>query len=202
MKRPLIMGCRGGMGQRYSAILRHLGIEFLGIDVGDPMPPKSQFDGAIIVTPTLNHIAHVRRVAELGVPILVEKPIDTNTPEVLDLVWDCEQEGVPLRMVNQYEFLATKPRPPGESHYDFFRHGNDGLAWDCINIVGLAAGDVSLKETSPVWTCVINGQDINILDMDHAYISMIRSWVGGAHENYDYIRSAHTKVDEYLQCRN
>ncbi len=160
-----------------------------------------EYDGVIIATPTFNHLSSIRRLAASGVPILCEKPISTDIREVLELCRDMEKAKIKLRMVNQYEYMTLDPAAAGFTVYNYWNHGKDGLAFDCINILGLAKGEVNLGETSAVWTCAINGEVMSIADMDHAYIKMIRSWLGGEHENIAYIRHAHRKAEEFGLCR-
>ncbi len=197
IKSPLIIGNRGGMGQRYSAILRYLGVHFSGIDEGDHLPPKGMFDGVIIASPTFMHVQHIWKVWDYGVPILCEKPLSTDLREVLDICNEAERDGVKLRCVNQYAELATT-NGQGESHYDYFRTGNDGLEWDCISIIALAKGKVTLANKSPLWTCEINGQPLSLADMDKAYVLMIKAWLEGEQSDLNYIRKAHLKVSEYI----
>jgi hypothetical protein len=83
----------------------------------------------------------------------------------------------------------------GPSHYNYFRHGNDGILWDCMQIIGLANGPVEIKEDSPIWDCVINGNRLNLSDMDGAYVSFIRSWLNGnLRQNFIEVVEIHRKV--------
>ena len=200
LKKPLILGSRGGMGRRYTAILRHLGIEPVLFDLGDRLPVD--FDSVIIATPTAAHLNNIEDFAFCGVPILCEKPIATSVRQAIracNLAASC---GFDLEMVNQYAFIKGTPTQwPDLTSYNFYNHGRDGLYWDCISIVGLARGQVLLEETSPVWKCVINGDELNVRDMDAAYITMIDRWLNRdlAHLGRDYILSAHAKVEALLK---
>lgn len=102
-------------------------------------------------------------------------------------------------MVNQYAHLRHKG-DGGPTIYDYWNHGKDGLAWDCISIVGLAEGMIHLSESSPVWTCQINGAAHYSSEMDYAYIDMIQSWLSGNVYGTSYIREAHKKVAAYLEA--
>lgn len=136
---------------------------------------------------------------DYGVPILSEKPLGSDYAEVESLLQDCEEAGTKLRMVNQYAELVPEGAF-GDTRYDYFRHGSDGLALDCISILALAKGPVVLAEHSPVWICTINGHTLSLADMDRAYVRMIQNWLSGHHEDIAYIRKAHQKVEEY-KCR-
>ena len=197
--RPLLVGCRGAMGRRYGAILRHLRVDYLGIDAGDEIPARTPFDGVILATPTSTHAELVRFYLRFGVPILVEKPLATSVKDAWETVDLAEEDGVNLRMVNQYAELVSDD-DEGPSVYDYFNHGRDGLAWDCISIVALANGPVRLSEDSPVWRCSINGRRLCLADMDGAYIRMIDGWLSGDTEGANYIRHAHRRVDTYLKA--
>ena len=191
------MGADGSMGRRYCAILKYLGVDYIPTEVGEGFPAAGSFDAILIATPTYMHCQHIRKVWSYGVPILCEKPIGTDLAEVLDLCRDAEREGVKLRAVNQYAHLVPEGAH-GDTRYDYFRTGQDGLAWDCISVLALAKGPVVLSNQSPVWTCKINGHVLSLADMDRAYVKMLQGWLTGDVEGINYIRKSHMKVAEYL----
>ncbi len=203
IEKPLIVGARGTMGRRYTAVMRKLGIEPLLCDVGDDIP--TDFDGVIIATPTAMHASHVQQFLQFRKPILCEKPLATNLKLVESVCAFADAENADLSMVNQYKYLQGE-RLPYESDltvYDYFNHGRDGLAWDCISIVALAQEHVVLGEKSPIWECIINGELMSLSDMDHAYMRMIRRWLSGNLRGHgtDYIRDAHQRVQRYIEER-
>jgi hypothetical protein len=188
------------MGRRYAAILRHLGIEPELYDLGERMPVD--FDSVIIATPTHSHINNIEDLAFCGVPILCEKPIATSVRLAMKACSLAADSGIDLEMVNQYAFLKGSPTQwPDLSSYNFYNHGKDGLPWDCISIVGLAKGQVILEETSPIWRCVINGEEMSLADMDGAYIKMIDRWLNRDLQQLgkDYILGAHAKVEALMK---
>ena len=197
LKKPLILGSRGGMGRRYTAILRHLGIEPVLFDLGDRLPVD--FDSVIVATPTAAHLNNIEDFAFCGVPILCEKPIATNVRQAIracNLAASC---GFDLEMVNQYAFIKGTPTQwPDLTSYNFYNHGRDGLYWDCINIIKHARDYVRVSNDSPVWKCMINGQKLNIGLMDRAYIEMIKDWLANLKQPTDYagIWRAHKKVHD------
>lgn len=154
----------------------------------------------IICTPTDRHVEDVYRAAEFNLPILCEKPLTKDLDLCLEVCDFAEKIGLPLRMVNQYAHLPGKDMGEGISYYNYWNHGKDGLAWDCISIVGLARGQVQLREDSPVWVCGINGAGHYSSEMDYAYVDMLKSWLGGDTYGVPYIRAAHTKVAAYLEA--
>jgi hypothetical protein len=197
LKKPLIVGSKGAMGRRYAAVLRHLGVEFVGIDQGDPVPDL--FDSVIICTPTPNHLPQIVRFASHKVPILCEKPISTNVGEALEVCDWAEEKGIDLQMVNQYAYLENQDTV-GSTVYNYWNHGRDGLTFDCISVLALARGPVQLAENSPVWTCQINGLNLDLRDMDRAYIAMIHAWLMGDRSfGPEYIRHAHKAVAAYIE---
>jgi hypothetical protein len=199
LKCPLLVGANGSMGKRYGAILKYLAVDYLAMDVDDDLPDRGSFDGVILATPTDLHAEQCLDFGLLGVPILVEKPLATDVETALKVAAALDGQ-VPLRMVNQYRYLADASLP-GRTWYDYFRHGSDGLAWDCISILGLASGEVTLGETSPFWDCTINGQALSLDRMDEAYVAMLASWIDGEHEGASYIKHAHLKVAQYIESR-
>lgn len=186
----LLLGSEGNMGKRYQAILRKLRISFTGVDKND-IRPKDKFSHVIIATPTDTHYDLIKEYKQYSVPILCEKPITTNPNELEQImIWKAK-----LTMVNQYAHMQMF-RASGSSCYDYFKTGDDGLGWDCINILGMAKGKVTLMNKSPIWQCQLNGQTLRINDMDEAYISMIMQWCWSDYSwgDIDYIINAHQKV--------
>lgn len=197
LRRPLVVGSRGSMGSRYLAILRHLKVDAVGVDLGDPIP--EDFDSVIIASPTSLHVDHVKVYAAFGVPMLVEKPLAKTMDEALACCDWLDQHAVPIRMVNQYRELGPF-EGGGRTYYNYFRHGADGLVMDCISVVALAEGDVVLREDSPVWLCAINGRMLSIEQMDDAYVRMVRRFLARppTAPETDYIREAHATVQAIL----
>ena len=197
MKKVLVVGSEGNMGRRYSAILRHLGIEVLGLDV-DRLASMSQIlscDGAIIATPTNNHAEQIRKMKRYGFTVLCEKPIARSFSEVEECIE--KYAGPDFQMINQYRHLVPLGTV-GDTDFDYYNHGKDGIHWDCINIIGLSWGKISLGEKSPRWHCVINGHKLNISGMDHAYVREVQQWLEGPKNNKSYILQAHRKVEELI----
>ena len=178
----LLLGSEGNMGKRYKAILDYLRIPFSCYDIklfGLLEEAAEGCDRAIIATPTNFHAESILDVLCVlpGKPILCEKPIDKNITVLKDLLERCAEAKSDLRMVFQYRKVYKDDGMIGPSHYDYFRHGDDSLLWDCIQIVGLARGTVKLSESSPVWSCAINGQMLKLNMMDWAYVEYISDWL-------------------------
>lgn len=199
-----IVGAQGNMGRRYAAIVRYLGHNVREYDQEDDSDDFCGeipwHDGIIVATPTDTHAKWVRRMLGYDAPVLVEKPLSTNLDEALGLCHRARNEDCCLSMVNQYRYLIGKG-DVGPTVYDYWNHGRDGLAWDCISVVALAEGSLELREKSPIWTCVINGRKLSPATMDHAYIEMVRSWIERPASDLDYIEAAHRKVQEYIDGR-
>ena len=178
----LLVGSEGNMGKRYKAILDYLRIPFSCFDVklfGTIEEAAEGCDRAIIATPTAHHATSIYQVLKVlpAKPILCEKPIDKDISVLKMILSDCAVNGSDLRMVFQYRKVYKDDGMIGPSHYDFFKHGDDSLLWDCIQIVGLARGTVKLSESSPVWSCAINGQMLKQNMMDWAYVEYISDWL-------------------------
>lgn len=201
LKKPLIVGAKGNMGRRYTAVLRHLGVEPLLMDQGDEVPDS--FDSVIVASPTAMHAEHCLQFMSYNVPILCEKPLSKDIGEVERVCEEAARRGVQLDMVNQYRYCEWAATLTANDHtsYNFFNTGRDGLAWDCISIIALAKGKVSVENTQPVWSCTINGHKLRYERMDWAYITMISEWLNGTLRNHGigYILDAHHKVLKYIE---
>lgn len=178
------------MGKRYIAVFESLKIQWLGFEKNFEFKNNwqdqlGQCSHIIIATPTNTHMRLLIQLDKFGKPLLCEKPI-TKTPEEFRLIRSVQS---PLTMVMQYVETESSHAESPTTHYDYFRHGNDGLAWDCTQIIALAKGAFSISESSPIWDCVINGRRIHIQSMDAAYVKFIRNWLEGKkyHTRHDLI---------------
>jgi hypothetical protein len=106
-------------------------------------------------------------------------------------------------MIHQYRHFETNGN--GHSVYDYFKHGNDGLVWDCFQVIALAKETIHLSEESPIWHCVINGTQLDLRHMDYAYLVEIREWLADINHGeepeigWDYIIDSHNKVAAFYQ---
>jgi len=203
MKKVIVLGGLGNMGRRYCAILRHIGANPIPLDVKDEsiLRLEKEADGAsgiIIATPTSQHVADILDFIGLGLPILVEKPISKLMSRVEHCCSTAQKNNVKLEMVNQYKGMVDA-NDSGLTCYNYWNHGRDGLVWDCISVVALAKGNIELAETSPIWTCIVNGFRLDQAKMDYAYVGMIMRWLAEPKFDPEYIISAHEKVHEYVR---
>lgn len=168
------------MGVRYQAILKALGVTCVGVDKDDDWPDLKGFDAAIVASPTETHASVASSLCREGIPVLVEKPISTNPLTAATFCDDAVAGNFKVRMVNQYLHMPRGPvieQFQGGTLYDYFRSGKDGLVYDCISILALAHGPISLNNRSPEWRCVINGQPLSLADMDRAYVDMVKRFL-------------------------
>jgi hypothetical protein len=199
-----IFGNQGNMGKRYTAILKYLGHEVEGMDIDQPFSAKYRdCDAIIIATPSHTHLTLLTYLVDFKRPVLCEKPFVTGSqfmPYLAHWLKDAEKSEMRVSMVSQYDyFVEGSYENEGETIYDYFRTGNDGLAWDCINIIWHAQGKIKLLNQSPIWTCQINGAQLDIKQMDFAYVLMIKDWLEKPYEpQYDRILKSHQKVVDYL----
>lgn len=196
----LIVGSDGSMGKRYQAILTYLGVKTTLADKRHTRDEVShmanQSSGIIIASPTETHVDIVRQLLVFQKPILCEKPVTKNIFELKTLQKEIAFQRTPFRMVMQYEML-TETNRIGRSYYNYFKHGNDGLAWDCMQIIGLARGHVQIEERSPVWSCMINGKTIHLEHMDAAYIGYVQKWIKEPNQDPEKILDIHEKTASF-----
>ncbi len=197
----LIVGADGSMGKRYQAVLRYLNFPFICADSYTPISTMAEHyqkaQAVIIATPTAIHKSNLDFFSKLSKPILCEKPLSKDMDELIfirdEVVRNRKSN---LTMMMQYEML-TDLSCAGESYYDYFRHGNDGLAWDCLQVIALAKRRVTLKEESPVWKCEVNGQVLSLSDMDRAYVEFVKRWMARPGEDISRLFDMHLKVMEF-----
>lgn len=201
----LLIGSEGSMGKRYQAILKHLNIPFFCRDVNSKTTLIDDIlnaDKFIVATPTDMHERILNAILAYGEggDVLCEKPIAKCSKVVSSLFNKFDESNVKLNMVFQYGEIARKTDEIKNTSYDYFRTGNDGLAWDCLQILALASGPVSISNKSPIWKCTINDQELSIQSMDYAYISFIKKWLKGElRQSFEWIIDCHKKVEEYVR---
>lgn len=185
------------MGKRYTAILKHLKVPFMGIDVHDGPVDYEKFDRFIIATPTSTHFRFVLELDKFKKPILCEKPL-SNVFHEFSGILQCES---PLTMTMQYRYF-DRSAGDGPSWYNFYNHGKDGLVWDCFQIIALAKSTVDIKETSPVWSCGLNGETVDLREMDKAYVWAVKEWLDGFTMSKPDLMAWHQKVRKFEeQCK-
>lgn len=197
-----VIGYLGNMGQRYCRILEHLGHQWIGTDACeshgfyDFVRPTKEADAVIIASPTRAHADQVRVLKDCGLPILCEKPLTKDLVELEKLLEDLKFAGTRLQMVSQYDYIYFPKSVISPTIYNYFKHGSDGIYWDCINIIYHASDIVILRETSPIWYCQINGYSLKLADMDHAYITMVDWWLKDPKDDLGRIWNAHKKAHD------
>jgi hypothetical protein len=201
----LIVGHKGNMGRRYQAILNKLNVSWEGIDSetghAGMVAKGARATHTIVATPTDTHGTILRALIPCGKPILCEKPITRDAMELDELRYLAKQNETPVSMVAQYsQFLEGHEE--GDSFYDFYKHGDDGMFWDCIQIIGQAKSRCLISETSPVWKCQINGVKINPGLMDQAYVDYISNWLKGVGVTLEEAAQWHRKVHEKIRGAN
>lgn len=202
----LVLGARGNMGRRYCAILRSLNQEVVEADFGDRWKDM-EFDKAIVATPTHHHVYDCLQLAMRRKSFLCEKPVSTSPREIADLILYCEANGVDGRMVCNWKFAATPARccwlpDAHEIKYANWRTGNDGTAWDCIQIIHLAQeGKVQIKTDLPYFAAEIDGVKISLGDIDNSYIRMIGYWLDTPQAlwSLEEAKKATEKVLKYME---
>lgn len=196
--KPMILGYKGSIGSRYVAILETLGVDYIGVEVGDDLPSK--YDAIIIATPTHLHGEHLMRHADDGVPILVEKPLATDLRQALEICDMIDEAGTAVRMVNQYRHIPDDGGE-GDTLYDYFKTGADGLYWDTISLIAIARGPVVVKNKSPVWRCTVNGLKLSHSLIENAYIDMVQAFLEKppTAPETGYMRMAHKKVARLIE---
>lgn len=192
-----VLGHGGNMGHRYKTILDFYKHDVAGYDKRTgPMGSFgiSEADRIIIATPTASHVKDLMETIPHKIPILCEKPICKDRQGLNEAITFAETHGTRVEMVSQYDYMPFSRERKEETLYDYFKHGGDGIHWDCINVIYHANGEVILKENSPWWQCRINGDPLSLGDVDHAYMRMIDLWLKDPKDGLDRIWRSHEKV--------
>lgn len=189
--RILVVGGLGSSGARYCAILKYLGMEYEIYDVEhfpitkisllggvneivvDWSKFPTEYDKAIIATPTATHFAYCKKLIELGKPFVVEKPLSKDVKECEELVDIDEGLG---RVVCNYKFTMLGEMKNPLIEYDYYKSGKDGLLWDCCQLLAMDKL-ARLKKESPIWKCSGDGIFLSYKELELSYVKMIRAWL-------------------------
>ena len=199
------------MGRRYRSILKMLNIKHISVDENDLLPRiEDKVTHYIIATPTESHLENVYEINwnDQGKSILIEKPVrildDFHNQDVVFRPLEIAMKnGHTIYMVNQYAYYPIDLNEPDmATHYDYFNSGNDGIGWDCIQILHLAKGECTLLNESPYWICKINGVTLSKNVIDNCYVHMIEDFTSDGEKygklwGWDDIKEAHRKSYEY-----
>lgn len=193
----LIIGALGSMGKRYQAILKHLNEPYGCYDPAyhagfQDVKELEKYDRFIVASPTDTHKYWVKVLDDHKKPILCEKPLSTKKQDI-DFILSCQS---PLSMMAQYEYFTDPYFNTGASWYNYYNHGKDGLVWDCFQIIALAKEKFDLSEDSCVWSCGINGKEIDLRKMDVAYLWAVKNFLAGRYLSKEKLSMWHEKVLE------
>lgn len=196
------------MGKRYQAILKYLEVPFIGFDLKtSPTKPFIEWIlnqplkivDAIIASPTETHEFYLGAMLGYGVKrILCEKPISASSKILSSILRSMNNRHVKLDMMFQYaELNPASLEASDHTIYDYFRHGSDGLFWDCVQLLALAESTIELRETSPHWKCILNGRILKLSEMDDAYVSIVKKWKSGVLEtNWEAVVRGHVLAEK------
>lgn len=205
--RVALWGASGNMGRRYTAVLNALGDSIIPIDVHqsetERLALSAGADCILVATPTETHETILKQLAQLHIPVLCEKPICKDLKALEAILKLYYQNRTGFRMINQYASMVPQPPNQGPTYYDYFNHGKDGLAWDCVNILGLAGGEVALAEKSYYWRVCINGDVLSHSNVDFSYFDMLKKYRREMNRSMDdYIMRAHERAAEFERANN
>lgn len=197
----LIIGSEGSMGKRYQSILNHKFVSYSCYDpkTNDVTELKPLLESAthfIIAAPTASHLILCKTLAPYQKPILCEKPVTRSLWELELILNGMITNKCPFTMMLQYSKL-TQAEDKGKSWYNYFKHGPDGLIWDCMQIIALAKDEIEVKEDSPVWDCGLNGRKLSLGDMDWSYIHAVEDFLDAKYIPSEEIFKIHRKVAEH-----
>lgn len=207
MKNILIVGY-GNMGKRYGAILKWLNHPFFICDVDQawyPVAKEVEASHVIFTTPTECHMDHIKELhsRQVDMKCLIEKPFWTETycdkqyKRNSELLKDLPN----VYMVNNYAYVPGVQDSTGETIYDHYNSGPHGLSYDCIQLLYLAndLDRTKLRNTSPVWKCIINGVRLTLEDVQMSYIEMLLDFLGESKNGWGMLAAqrAHARIKEY-----
>jgi len=189
------------MGLRYQAILKSLNVDYYPFDIHSETIDLHEFTHFIIATPTYTHLKFISNLAPFNRPILCEKPIVHSFTELKDLLE--KYPDLDIQMMMQYVYLkGTETDGNDRTEYDYFRTGNDGLYWDCLQPIALHDNyfkKLKINNQSPIWKCSINGKTMSLADMDLAYCIFVEQWLLGKRLfSKSQLIDIHQKVERYI----
>lgn len=181
----LLLGAEGSIGRRYKAIFNNYDYNYAPYDITthkdkvEKYIQDKEITHILIATPTRTHLNYLWLINDLrpDVKVLCEKPITTDVKGLEEFLKECHLD---LTMVCNYAYVEDlECTSLSDTSYNFYNSGNDGLAWDCIQLIALAKGDISLSTQSPIWGAEINGYRVYKEGIDFSYCKMLEIWMSG-----------------------
>jgi len=189
------------MGRRYDQILQKMGVSFRSAD--------AEFDGdvdgitkVIIATPTATHRHYIEFFNERKIEILCEKPVVKSVDEICALE---KLVRVPFRWVCNWRFVYPSGIYYSDTcaiDYHNSRTGDDGLAWDCIQLIYLANNfHIKLDNKADSFRCTIDDFQVSLEDIEVSYERMIGYWISKPIMLWDMTDAvlATCKVQKYIE---
>jgi hypothetical protein len=200
----LVIGSRGNMGRRFSAIIRHLGHDLLEYDppAAPYMPDFKECDACIIATPVVGHMPYLKTIMPVK-PVLCEKPLSFDLAQVKAAASYAGKQGCAAYMVNNWAFVGhhREPMSEGSIVVNTWNTGTDG-DWDLIQPLYLVE-DISNFECVrkyPWLSVAINGVGYGRDDFDISYVEMVQAFLDGEYDKLWPVANmvtAHERVIEY-----
>jgi len=191
------------MGKRYQAVLSHLGKKHSCFDTHYMMDMVirdsllvGNYTHVIIATPTHTHYdwLYFFHINAPNIKILCEKPIVKSSKQMIEIAtWNLD-----LTMTFQYKYAARgRTAIGGASSYNHYNHGTDGLAWDCIQLIGLSTGSINLREDSPDWVMYLNDHEVDRNKVDQSYVLFVHAWIYNIEvQHIDDLVEIHNKTEQ------
>lgn len=178
----LVIGSRGNIGSRYSAIVRYFGHELLEYDpskINYSMPDVDAYDCCIIATPVSEHSRYLKQIMPYK-PVLCEKPLSFNVDEVKGLARAANQMGAAAYMVNNWAFVGQhrEPMSAGSIVINTYNTGADG-EWDLIQPLYLVEDieNIECLRAYPWLSVMIDGTGYGRDDFDRSYVDMVQAFL-------------------------
>jgi len=133
-------------------------------------------DRVVLATPTSTHYRYIKFFAAKNIPILCEKPACTASNEILQLQKTVK---VDFRVVCNWSYVLPDRLLP-EKNEIIYRNqtsGNDGLAWDCIQLIYLSDDYKCDLGVGVPWDITINGVTITPKMIEDSYTKMMADWL-------------------------
>ena len=149
----------------------------------------------LVLTPPNTHLEIVRRCAEAGKHVLLEKPLDVTTARAQELVAICRQAGIILGVVLQHRF-----KPAATKLAETFASGQLGEIIGCSASIGLWRPQSYYNEPGR-GTLARDGGGVLITQGIHT-LDLMLSFVGPAADVTGYVTTTplHQMEGEDLVC--
>jgi hypothetical protein len=191
VKKVLIVGSEGSIGRRYKAVVTHCDALYIPCDKRNNTTHniESDFDMAIVASPTDMHAYHVTRLLKKQKPILCEKPLGADMYDVRQILGEPGAKDL-VYVVDNWSWMIGSSETNNRIIYKNFFTGSENIAYNLAQPIYLSSTSrFKFNLNYPYFEAIVNDKVYTTHDVDRSYVKMIHHWLRSGKTSFDHNKS-------------